>query len=257
MIQFGIILTAGGIACALWRDHRKKQHLKKQTVLSNSGQTNDTKALPAPDEDPPQRADKVFDDVGEIHHYQRVSWYALALTASGSWFYPPIRLLSVPLLGYNTYYFFKTVKESDRADQRSPMTIFEGVSIAGSLVTGSVMTTAILLTLSFSIRKILLQAGNISHNVGFSKPLSKSQTRVWVLRDGAEIEMLASEIQEHDQVVLHADDIIMLQGYVVDGQAEVLQFSLRKRMKMVEKRVGDPVYPFTKLASGNLVMQIK
>lgn len=255
MIQFGIILTASGIACALWRDYRKKQHFKKQTALpTNSGPTQ---ALPAPDEDTPQRDGRTFDDVAEINHYQRVSWYALALTASGSWFYPPIRLLSIPLLGYNTYYFFKTVKESDRADQKSPMTIFEGVSIAGSLLTGSILTTAILLSLSFSIRKLLLQAGNISHNVGFTKPLSKSQTRVWVLRDGAEIEMLASELQEHDQVVLHANDVIMLRGYVVDGQADVLQFSLRKKMKTVEKNIGDPVYPFTKLASGNLIMQIK
>lgn len=256
MIQFGIILTAGGIACALWRDYRKKRNFKKQTALpANPGQT--TQALPTPDENTPQSDERIFDDVGEIHHYQRISWYALALTASGSWFYPPVRLLGVPLLGYNTYYFFKMVRESDRTDQKSPMTIFEGVSIAGSLLTGSILTTAILLSLSFSIRKLLLQAGNISHNVGFSKSLSKNQTRVWVLRDGAEIEMLASELQEHDQVVLHANDIIMLQGYVVDGQADVLQFSLRKKMKIVEKNIGDPVYPFTKLASGKLIMEVK
>lgn len=254
MVQFGIILTAGGIACALWRDYRKKQLLSKQNALPGT-----TSALPSPDETLTQRDSdtKVFDDVGEVDHYQRVSWYALALTASGTWFYPPIKLISTPLLGYNTYYFFKTVAKSDRGTQKSPMTIFEGVSIAGSLVTGSTMTAALLLIMSFSIRKLLLQAGNISHNVGFSKPLSKHHTKVWVLRDGAEIEMLVSELQDDDQVVVHAGDTIMLHGQVIEGQAEILQFSLRKKMKVIEKNSGDQVYPFTKLASGDLIIQLK
>jgi Cu2+-exporting ATPase len=252
MIQFGIILTAGGIGYALWRDYRKKQLFRKQIALPNTGNV-----LPSPDVDAAQTENKEFDDVGEIHHYQRASWYALALTASGSWFYPPIKLLGIPLLGYGTYYFFKTVKKSDRADQKSPMTIFEGVSIAGSLATGSTMTTALLLVMSFSIRKLLLQAGNITHNVGFSQPVGKRHTKVWVLRDGAEIEMWASELQDTDQIVLHAGDVIMLQGSVVEGHAEILQFSLRKKMKIVEKSIGNQVYPFTKLTSGSLIVQPK
>ncbi|CAA6819575.1 MAG: E1-E2 ATPase-associated domain protein [uncultured Thiotrichaceae bacterium] len=250
MIQFGIILTAGGIACALWRDYRKKQRFNKQAALPNV-----TGILPSPDEASTQN--DVYDDVGEVHHYQQVSWYALALTASGTWFYPPIKLISTPLLGYTTYYFFKTINKSDRGTQKSPMTIFEGVSIMGSLVLGSTMATALLLIMSFSIRKLLLQAGNISNNVGFSKPIGKHHTKVWVLRDGAEVEMLVSELQDDDQVVLHAGDTIMLHGHVIEGQAEILQFSLRKKMKMIEKNSGDQVHPFTKLASGHLLVQLK
>lgn len=245
MVQFGVILVIGGAVSAIWR-HYHKNHVMEQAP-----------GLPAPDADEPLRLPatanvEIFDDVGELSHYQKVAWYALALSAAGAWFYPPARMLSLPLLGYNTYHFVRTVRNSDRMDQKSPTTLFESIGVAGSLLTGSTLTTSLLLVFSFGARKLLLHAGNITNNIGFSKSFNPRHVRVWVLRDGAEIESSVADLQEDDVVVLHAGDTVALEGKVLEGNGGVRQFSLRKQMKVIPKQEGDRVYPFTQLASGNL-----
>ncbi|MGB3918716.1 hypothetical protein J9253_15885 [Thiothrix litoralis] len=245
MIQLGMLLIVSGAASALWRQYRKSHELEH------------VPSLPAPDTVhhnslPSAGAVKVFDDVGELNHYQKVAWYTLALSAAGSLFYPPVRLLSLPLLGYNTYHFVRTIRQSDKTDQKSPATLFEGIGVVGSLATGSTVTASVLLLFSFGTRKLLLHAGNITNNVGFSKPFNPRYARVWVLRDGAEIETAVADLQEDDIVVLHAGDTVALEGKVLEGNGSVRQFSLRKQMKLIPKQEGDKVYPFTQLESGSL-----
>ncbi|MEB4591264.1 hypothetical protein VSS37_09770 [Candidatus Thiothrix sp. Deng01] len=249
MIQLGVLLMAGGVAGALWRDYRKKQAYKSHAALPYANPEPQTSKLP-----PPTRV-KVFDDVGELNHYQKISWYALAFAASGSWFYPPARLVSLPLLSYNTYHFFRTIRQSDKADQKSPVTLFESIGIAGSLATGSPFTASMLMVFSFGTRKLLLQAGNISNNIGFSQPFNPRYAKVWVMRDGAELETTVGNLREDDVIVLHAGDTIALEGKVLDGVGSVRQFSLRKQMKLIPKQEGDRVYPFTQLESGCLHVQ--
>lgn len=245
MVQFGVILVVGGAVGALWRHYYKNHAMEPLT------------GLPAPDAEKPSRlpskqAIEVFDDVGELSHYQKVAWYTLALSAAGSWFYPPARMLSLPLLGYNAYHFVRTVRNSDKMDQKSPATLFESIGVAGSLLTGSTVTASLLFVFSFGTRKLLLHAGNITNNIGFSKPFNLRYARVWVLRDGAEIESSVADLQEGDVLVLHAGDTVALEGKVLAGNGSVRQFSLRKQMKVLSKQEGDKVYPFTLLESGSL-----
>ncbi|WMP19454.1 P-type ATPase [Thiothrix lacustris] len=199
--------------------------------------------------------EKVFDDVGELQHYQRVSWYALALSTSGAWFYPPATLVSIPLLGYNAYNLVKTIRQSDKAEQTSPLTIFEVIAVTGTLVTGRPATASVLMLLSFGTRKLLLQAGNISNNIGFAKPFNPRFAKVWTLRDGAEIETSVADLQQGDIVVLHAGETVAVEGKILEGIGTIRQYSLCKQMKLVPKQEGDKVFPFTQVESGCLHVQ--
>ncbi len=257
MIQLGILvpLAVGGIIGAIWREYRKGQayqlSLSVPTLevdLDGSNEQEESKTLP-------QKAPRVFDDVGELHHYQRVSWYALAFAASGSWFYPPAALVSMPLLGYNAYHFMKIIQHSDTADQKAPLTIFEVIGVAASLATGRLITTSVVLLFSFGTRKLLLQAGNISNNIGLSRAFNPKFSRVWILRDGAEIETSISELQDGDIIVLHAGDTVAVKGKIVEGEGLIRQFSLRNQIKFVPKQEGDKVFPFTKVETGCLHIQ--
>lgn len=259
MVHLGILLLAGGLAGAVFRDYRQGRSLRKHSELPASSPVLKAAAAAASEQakaylDTGEA--RVFDDIGELQHYQKASWYALAFSASGAWFYPPATLVSAPLLGYNAYNFVKTIRQSDKAERTSPMTIFEVIAIGGTLLTGRPATASVLMLLSFGTRKLLLQAGNITNNIGFTKPINPRTAQVWVLRDGVEIESSVRDLQAGDVVILHGGDTVIVEGRVLEGEAVMRQFSLRKQMKLVPKRAGDKVFPFTHLEEGCLHISI-
>lgn len=254
MIQLGLLLplAVGGIVVAVWREYKdnKVQRLAFDVpILANEYQAN-VKNLP-------QKILPVYDDVGKLYHYQQTSWYSLALTAAGAWFYVPIvTLMSIPLLSYSIYNFISIIRNSDSAERKRPLTIFEVIGLTASLLTGQFLSAALLFLFSFGSRKLLLQAGNISNNIPLSYSANLNFKRVWVLRQGAELETTVSKLQNDDIVVIHQGDLIPIKGKIIQGDGVVHQFSLRKQMKLVPKTTGDKVFPFTLLKSGSLQIQL-
>jgi cation transport ATPase len=241
-------LLVAGFAGALWRERQQA----RITALPLG--------LPQPESSKPQPglsikpAGKVFDDIGELHHYQQVSWYSLAFAASGSWFYAPATLVSVPLLGYNAYHFTKLLRHTDAAGRKSPMTVFESIALAGSLATGQAATASVMFLLVFGSRKLLLQAGNIAE-IGLTRAVDPRFAKVWILRDGVEIEASLREVQEGEVMVIRGGETVLVEGEILDGEGVVRQYSLLKKHKSISKRAGDKVFPFTQLESGCLCVK--
>lgn len=260
MIQLGILvpLAVGGLASAVWREYQQRKH--QQTVI----------ALPTTHTEPHQQGHTIdatpsnkataakpqiiFDDVGELSHYQRIAWYTLAFSASASWFYPPIILLSIPLLGYNSYHFLRTINKSAPEDRTSPMTVFEVIGVASSLALGRPIVASVLLLFSFGSRKFLLHAGNFG-NMSASRAFNPRLTKLWVLREGVEVEIPLAQLSEKDTIVLNSGDIVMVKAKILEGEGVIRQYSLRKKMKSIPKHIGDKVFPFTQLESGSLHVQ--
>ena len=239
-------LLAVGFIGAAWREHQQRR-LAAVLPLGLPRPIVDHEKVEAGSVSPEQ----TFDDVGELQHYQRVSWYGLALAASGSWFYAPATLASIPLLGYNTYQFSRLLRHTDAAGRKSPMTVFEGVGLVGTLATGQFATAAVLLVLAFGSRKLLLQAGNITQ-IGFSRALDPRFATVWLLRDGVEIEAALRDVREGDVFVVRAGDTVLIEGTVLQGEGVVRQYSLLKKTKLLDKHIGDKVFPFTQIDAGCL-----
>lgn len=251
MIHLSIFipLVIGGVVSALWREHRRKQ---QQPMLLSPAFS--TPALPPFEQQATTNSINevvVIDDTAEISHYQRISLIALALSSSGALFFAPITLASIPLLSYNTFYFLNTVRRSRTKRQTSALTIFELASLAGSLVSGRYLLLSSLLAFSFSRRKWGLQAGNLS-SIGMGKAFDPRFRRIWVLRGDVEVEINISEIQADDVAVLHAGDIIRMNGEIVEGEGFVRQYALTGMMQAIPKQIGDPVFAFTQVATGNL-----
>jgi cation transport ATPase len=253
MIQIALFLplAIGGVAGALWRErHRNKAYITFSPDLS-------TLSLPTGEKDTTQAIGKkvtLTDDAVEISHNQRVALIALALSGSGRLVFPLFTLASIPFLSYSTYNFLTTIHRSNPQRKKSAITIFELASVAGAIITGRYLLLASLLTLSFSIRKWGLQAGNIS-SIGMARAFNPNYTRVWVLRGESELEVTLSELQPDDIVVLHAGDIIRKDGEVVGGEGVVKQFSLAGILQAIPKHIGDSVFSYTEVSAGDL--QIK
>ena len=253
MIQIALFapLVVSGLASAIWRERHQKQ--KKGISLSP-----DLSAPVLPPYEQTNTVSKEFvvvDDAAEIMHTQRVSLISLALSGSGSLVFPPFTLASIPLLSYSTFYFLKTLKRSNPKKKKSPMTVFELASVLGTLLTGRYLLLSSLLAFSFSTRKWGLQAGNIS-TIGLGKAFNPNFSKIWVLRnDNAEVEINESELQADDVAVLHAGDIIRMNGEVVKGKGIVKQFSLAGFIQAIPKEAGDPVFAYTEVAAGDLFIK--
>ncbi|HHJ14007.1 MAG TPA: hypothetical protein ENJ79_06465 [Gammaproteobacteria bacterium] len=250
MIQLALVLplAMGGLASALWREHRR---VRRYITYSPDFTTLN---LPS-GEDGTARARKeqveVIDDAAELSHNQHVALTALALAAAGRLAFPPFTLLSIPLLGYSSYYFLKTIHRTSREQKIAATTIFELASVTGAVLTRRYLLLASLLTLSFSIRKWALQAGNIA-SIGMARAFNPSYGNAWVLRGGSELEVALSELHPNDIVVLHPGDIIRKNGVVVEGEGVIKQFSLNGIMQAIPKHAGDPVFPYTEVSAGVL-----
>lgn len=253
MIQMTLFipLVIGGMVSALWREHSKREkHLTlrpdfPELTLSTDGLESSsdisTKLI-------------VIDDAVEVSHNQRVSLLALALSGSGALVFPLFTLASIPLLSYSTFYFFKTISRSNAKQKKSALTVFELASIAGTIITGRYLLLASLLALSFSTRKWALQAGNIS-SIGMGRAFDPNFRKAWVLRDDVEVEINLSELQSTDISVLHAGDIIRMNGVVIKGEGVAKQFSLAGDLQVIPKQEGDHVFSYTELVAGNLFVR--
>ena len=242
MIHLGLLFFLGGTTCAALRSRAK----------NGTGSSVNLPALSQPEAQNGYSSPPQFDDVGELKHYQKVSLYALAFTSSGWLFYPSVSILAAPLLGYNAYNILRSLSHSHQQRQRSALTVFELIGIGATLLTGKLVTSSVLMLFAFSRRNLLLQAGNISNNMSASEALNYSNNSFWVLREGVEIEVFGSELQDSDIVVFHSGDIISIEGVVIEGEGEVRQSGLNNKMKLVSKFTGDKVYPYTQLQHGCL-----
>jgi cation transport ATPase len=248
-IPFFLPLFISGLASAVWRECRQPPPFLRRISLPEPTMSQIKPRLSA------MRTKKVFDDMGELQHYQRVSWYALAFSASGWWIYPPAVLLSIPLLSYNSYNFAKTLAYTDGASRTSPLTVFEVIAVAGAIATGRPIMASLMFLFVFGSRNLFLKTRNLA-NVDFQKVMDANFVKVWTLHDGVEIEATLSELRSGDIVVIHGGDLALVEGRVLSGEGLIRQYSLQKTMKAVPKQVGDMIFPFTQLESGCLHVEI-
>jgi cation transport ATPase len=244
-----IPLIASGATLAIWRERKQKKALQKNTFLLEN--TENHEALLDSEK---STIINQFDDMTELSHYQRTSFYALAFSTAGSWFYPPVAFLAIPLAGYNSYHFIKTLKHTETSDQTSPLTVFEAIGVGGTLLTGHTGLGSLVLASSFTMRKLLLQGSHIA-SAGSDYLLNMKHAHTWVLREGVEVEMLVSELQKGDVFVLHSGDLALVEGKIIDGKGVIRQYSLKREMKSIYKGVGDTVFPFTRVEKGCLYVR--
>ena len=92
---------------------------------------------------------------------------------------------------------------------------------------------------------------------GLIKIFGQQPRTIWQLIDGLEIEVPFESLNAGDTVVVHAGQVIAIDGIIVHGMATVDQHMLTGEAQPVEKGVGDPVLASTVLLAGNIHVQVE
>ena len=81
--------------------------------------------------------------------------------------------------------------------------------------------------------------------------------RIWLLRDGVEVEVDFHTIAPGDEVVVNTGEVIPADGRIKIGEGQVDQHLFTGESRPVEKTTGDLVFASTLLLSGRLVVAVE
>lgn len=157
-------------------------------------------------------------------------------------------LFSFRLVFQETY---RAYKEERRLDYR----VVWAITIPLALVSGYVTAASFSGVLGFL--NFYLGAKTESRSKRHIADLFGGQIHTaWLLVDGVAVETPFAQIQVGDTVVVHAGQMIPVDGTIIQGTATVDQHVLTGEAQPAEKEVGEPVLASTVLLSGCLHIRV-
>jgi putative oxidoreductase len=150
-----ILLAAGGlIGYAHERFRRNRLAAQISTELA-------TDVLPA-DATEPDVEMMASGDLVQIKNAERSARLGLGVAAVGM-YYPPLALVSLPIIGYSTYNWLRTRYQFERPKHKSPLSILATLALVSSLATGFWVMAPLVLTVDLASRKWLANWTKGSH----------------------------------------------------------------------------------------------
>ncbi len=107
---------------------------------------------------------------------------------------------------------------------------------------------------------LMLKAKAVSENQSRNNLVNLFQLqpdKVWVRIEGLEIEIPFEQLQVGDTLVVHAGQIVPVDGTIIAGEATVDQQMLTGEAQPVEKSLGDPVLASTLVISGRVDIAVE
>jgi Cu2+-exporting ATPase len=172
----------------------------------------------------------------------------------GSLIFPPLRVLTVPIILIASYPVFKITWVNLVRYRRPNVGMMVSLTIAASIISGyyglailNALVNQLALKLQFRIRD------DSQHRLVH---VFKQQPRfVYTLIDGVEVRVPFDSIQRDTIVIVHTGETVPVDGVIVAGSASIDQHLLTGESQPVEKGVGDGVFAATVVLAGWLHVQ--
>lgn len=92
-------------------------------------------------------------DLVQIGFCERAAHLALGMSAAGTLFYPPVGIVSLPLIGYSAFHWLRARYPSERRRLQSPSSVLAILALVGSLATGHWVLASLVLTVDLAARR--------------------------------------------------------------------------------------------------------
>ncbi len=181
---------------------------------------------------------------------------SLAFSLIGQWGFPPLIPLAigVGLLGSSAAYLYayEEWKRTKRLGAIHLLCIYSLYLWLGGYAAAGGIGAALF--------GLMLKTKTLSENQSRNNLVSMFQLqpdKVWVRSNGMEIEIGFDQLQIGDTVVLHAGQVVPVDGTIVAGVATIDQHMLTGEAQPVEKRAGDAVLAVTLLIAGQIDIKVE
>lgn len=198
-------------------------------------------------------------DIGDIEEwidrYFTISSVALGSALAGIWISPLAVISSVTL-------FFLTIPILQRSYQglvkqhRLKADIIDAIVLPLLILSGYLLAAAIGYWIYYLGLKFLAKAKKSSARK-LTTIFNEQLQKVWIQRDGCEIEIDFETLQLGDIVVIQGGETIPVDGLIVDGIASIDQRMMTGEAQPVEKNIADSVFAFTIVLTGKIWVKVE
>ncbi|ETX03873.1 MAG: hypothetical protein ETSY2_32080 [Candidatus Entotheonella gemina] len=179
----------------------------------------------------------------------------MGLTVAGHLGFPLLTLSSVPGLVYLEFTAVRNAYRQLVHDRRVGIAVVDAVLSSSLLVLRYFFVDALVLTIQFLSHKLVHQTRNRSTQ-RLVNVFGDIPQHVWVQRGDVEVQVPLEDVQIGDSVVVHAAEIIPVDGVITAGIATIDQHRLTGEAQPAEKGVGDAVFAATLLLSGTIWVRV-
>lgn len=175
--------------------------------------------------------------------------FALALVA-----HPAAIIINTPLLLWNSYPIAKRAFRVIRREKRLNVDFLDTLAITASIAQSNFVAGTIvawLIHLGDYIRD-LTAAGS---RRAMSELLDYQAKTAWVLRDGAVVSIPAIDVVAGDLVVVHAGEMVPVDGEITEGHATIDQKTITGEGLPVGRGAGEVVFAATVLREGQITVR--
>ncbi len=169
--------------------------------------------------------------------------------------WPLFSLLGAAAVLYLARDLFRLVSKDFRRGHFLSFPLIGMLSLFGMIVTGQLVLAASMGIIGGFFGRIIRQVEDDAEQA-LVRVFGGHPVRVWVLRDGVELEMDFHAVVVGDLVVVNAGEVVPVDGTVHAGAGQVDQHLLTGESQPVERGPGEAVLAATLLLAGRLVVRV-
>ncbi|MEN8218273.1 MAG: hypothetical protein ABFS56_18265, partial [Pseudomonadota bacterium] len=176
---------------------------------------------------------------------------ALGLTLLGT-VSPAFHLLGSAAVLYLARHIFHNVLQDFKQKRFITVYLSSAVLLIGMIAVGQLILAAIAGLMGSFMVKLIKKAEDNSQK-HLIKIFSGHTDKVWLEKDGVEIQVPFETVPKNDIIIVHAGEIIPVDGVIQTGSASIDQHILTGESQPVERTVGDTVFAATLMLTGNAI----
>jgi heavy metal translocating P-type ATPase len=181
---------------------------------------------------------------------------SLPVAAIAQFAMPALLPVSAALFAYSAIPSFRGAYDVLVKERRLGVDVLDTIVVMGCLATQQVFPGAIL-AWCLSVGRYLVRRTEDNSKKLLLGAFGKQPRHVWLVKDGAEIEMPLDRLDKGDVVAVHTGEMVPVDGIVVEGLAMIDQHALTGEAIPAEKGVGDRVFASTVMVAGKIHVAVE
>lgn len=191
----------------------------------------------------------------QLNRYLAAAGVTLGTAIIGT-FYPPVLIVTLATALYSTTLIFRNGYEAIVIERRLRMDVMGSLYFIGAYAGGFFFAGSFGLFAFYLSEKLVMITQDRSQK-SLINVFSQQPRTVWILVEGSEIEVPFESLRTDDIVVLHAGQVIPIDGVIEEGNATIDQHMLTGEAQPVERGVGDRVLTSTMLVGGKVYVRVE
>lgn len=238
------------VSVRVYENFRKFQNNKisRDNGGGESGKTDDAKATL-------ENMLIETDENKKNKHYVKMSGLSIGI-ATVRIFYPPLTLISLAAFTYTAIPYIRQTETSLIKNKKIDGYVLYFVADMIMLGLGAYASASIGIGM-LHVAKYILSNAKENSRIKLVNVFSHQPDKVWIIKNGVEVQVAIDRVTKGDILVVHTGDIIPVDGIVTEGIAAIDQRVLTGESQPADKTSGDKVFASTIVMSGRISICIE